>query len=897
MPLKKVEGNIQFHFRRQSFPLVQKIIRILEREGVALFEYFSYRPSSVIHILLEENPTLSNGSASIFPDNVVTLITFPPLDSDFLLGEDDPVKNLVVHELAHIVHLDQTGGINRALQKVFGSTGKLMPATVPRWFSEGVATWAETRFTQGGRQRLSGVIWQVERALLDPSACSDLSCLDSPGAYPYGSGSYWIGADFLTWIEARKEGSIRCLVRENADNLIFFLNHAFSSCLGESGSALFARYRRERREEILGRQRALRGSPFVQNSLRPVAVNRNGPMDWERGASIFEGKLHYLWHRPRREVQMGVWDLERGTLQSRRPSSFISSFLPPSGGLLPIRVQDDHSYWHRRRVVALKSGRTLLPRELGAEYAFSMGEGGKWLYFAWDGSRWVIGEHHPQKGEGRILHRLPRYVSIKRPRLFHKEGHPWVSFQVFGDSDERWPYQLWVWRLGEERPFVLVKKREAFTYWEQCEGTHLVKGASGAVELFELNALDQVVRKEVRVDWADQIAWVVWDGEHTVLFLQDDPEQAWSMPKGCGAIVAELSREVHAQSVEMASRPNQPLTADIPNTLNNYSPWSHLAPSWWMLGGRYLNERFHASLETSLEDPKRLHTVALKLQLPTQGKKFDFFTSYAHRFSDFRESYARIGYNRSGGEHSSQSTTLSLYENVYFSGLIWVPMLSLSEERDEDDYGERFFQKVSLSQQWTYHSSQRSDFFRQAGWDLRLSRSWHRSHFAYTGLGAGLHLFLRPLSRLSAGFRVRYDRLLKKSHSRGELLYGGGVGTPHSFYGLDYQDAFGDDLMTARGYLDGELARIYSSWKLVPFYVKDIRLLAGMDYIKTDFVWLAGDNIFVQNELLRSTWWGLRLKFDIFYRSSGTWDFLQASLHSPLGGQEHRFISSFNLSF
>ena len=262
--LKKHEANFEFHFRRKSFPLVEKIIGILKREGLALFEYFSYRPSSTIHILLEEDWTSSNGSASIFPDNIITIITFPPLDSSFLSGEDDPIKNLVVHELAHIVHLDQTAGVNRVLNKVFGSLGKLMPSAVPRWFSEGLATWAETRFTRGGRRRLAKVIWQVERSLLDPDFCSHISCLDSPGSYPYASNSYWMGADFLAWVEDKKEGSMSCLVKENADNMAFFLNHAFVDCVGKSAQKLFTRYRRERRKDIRRRQEMLSKNAFCQ---------------------------------------------------------------------------------------------------------------------------------------------------------------------------------------------------------------------------------------------------------------------------------------------------------------------------------------------------------------------------------------------------------------------------------------------------------------------------------------------------------------------------------------------------------------------------------------------------------------------------------------------------------
>ena len=882
MPLKKIEAKVQFHFRKKSFPLVQKLIGILEEEGVELFQYFDYRPSSTIHVLLDENQTVNNGSASVFPDNVITLITFPALGSSFLLGEDDPIKNLFVHELAHIVHLDQTGGINRVLRKVFGSAGKLMPSAVPRWFSEGVATWAETRFTQGGRQRWPGVRWHVDRTLLDEDSCSQLGCLDSPGSFPYGFGSYWIGADFLSWIEDKREGSIGCLVRENADNLAFFLNHTFASCTGVRATELFARYRRERRGDIRRRQKVLKESDFIKSSLKPLKINNEGPVDLQRGTAISEGKLYYLWHRPRRVERVGVWDLEKGVRESRRVPFFVSSFLAPSaGGAVPVSAQDDHFARNRRRIVDLKSQKTLLPKDIGADYAFAWGDGGKWLYFAWEGDHWAIGEYHREKERGRILHRLPPWVSIKKPRSFNKDGKIQVSFQVFERGGEA-PYQLWVWRPGDKKPLVLVRKKSVFTYWDQCGGIHLLKESSGDLELVEVNSLDQIVSKKIRVDWADKIAHMVWDDDHLVLFLRDDPEQAWHLPKGCGQILEELSREVNHQSVRTLSHPGKREGFKIPQGLRDYSARYHMLPSWWGLGGHYENDNLYVTAETSLEDPKRFHKLGLKVEVPTSGGRFDFRGNYTHKFSDFRETYASIGYRYQHIQRglttnrSSHESTLALYENFYLSKMVLTPRLSLRKER--------YFYKASLEQQLAYFPVQGDDFFFQWVGDLRLSRSWNRNHFAHSGVGGGLDIHLKPWSRLSVGLRANYDKLFKKEFG-GEILDGG-----HSFYGLGDRDAFGNEMVTARVHLDGELFGIYSSWGLMPFYVKDVRLRAGIDYVNTDIIWLAHEKMFTREDI-HSAWWGVRLKLDLFYFSPGSWDFIQVKLRD-----DTRYIFSFNVS-
>ena len=615
MSLKNHEVDVAFHFRRKSFPLVKRIIGILEQEGVALFDYFSYRPSSTLHILLEENMTLSNGSASIFPDNIVTINTFPPLGSSFLLGDEEPLKSLVVHELVHMAHLDQVAGINKILRGIFGSMGKLMPSVVPLWFSEGVATWAESYFTQGGRWRLAGVRWQVERSLLDPDFCSNISCLDAPGVFPHASNSYWMGADFVSWIEEKKEGTVRCLVRENSDNVALFLNRAFVDCTGKSAADLFSRYRRERREDIRRRQKRLREEPFVKKKLKPLNINHSGPVDLERGATIVDGKLYILWHRQRGGARMGVWDLERGSLESLRMPFFISSFLPPGEDVLPIAVRDNHLARHRRRIVDLKSQQTLVPQSVGADYAFAKGDG-RWLYFRWDEDRWLIGEYRSEKGEGKILHSLPPWVSIKKPRLWSSEsGRPHLSFQIFDGNDEA-PYQLWAWRLGDEKPVVLVKKSTAFSYWDQCEGVHLLADSKNNLELVKISSLDQVVSKKIQVNWADNIAFMVWDRDHTVVFLRDDPEMAWHLPKGCGEIIGELSGEVNSESVSMSKKAHTNAVRKVDGEMKSYAPWSHMAPSWWLLGGRYQSGVWHTSVETSLEDPKNFREVGLKVVAP-----------------------------------------------------------------------------------------------------------------------------------------------------------------------------------------------------------------------------------------------------------------------------------------
>ena len=100
---------------------------------------------------------MSNGSARYSPWNRIVLYARPPVDHLALAYFDDWLEQLVVHELAHVFHLDYGGGLGgffRALlgrQPWPGSTLTFPGTNVPGWVVEGLATWYESALTTGGR--------------------------------------------------------------------------------------------------------------------------------------------------------------------------------------------------------------------------------------------------------------------------------------------------------------------------------------------------------------------------------------------------------------------------------------------------------------------------------------------------------------------------------------------------------------------------------------------------------------------------------------------------------------------------------------------------------------------------------------------------------------------------
>lgn len=239
-----------------------KVESILQNKTGILSNYFQYAPQDPIHFVIDSDSVVANGSAQVIPTNIITLYNFPPSHYNSLNTSSNWEEILVVHELVHIIHMDQTRSFLKYMRYIFGSIGKLGGIT-PRWFTEGVATWAESQFTSSGRLKDPLIKYEVELKLKDPSFCQEVDCLDEPGQYPYGHTPYWVGAHFLKYLESKKEGTIRCLIERNSETIPFNLNRAFNLCLNKS---LFVKFR-EFRQSLLSRSAVLASSTYLQKGV------------------------------------------------------------------------------------------------------------------------------------------------------------------------------------------------------------------------------------------------------------------------------------------------------------------------------------------------------------------------------------------------------------------------------------------------------------------------------------------------------------------------------------------------------------------------------------------------------------------------------------------------------
>lgn len=107
-----------------------------------------------INMVLHQNTTLANGYVGLAPFRSEFYLV--PSSEIFEFGNMPWHENLAIHEYRHV---QQYNNFNHGLTKIFriiaGEGGQALAnaLTIPDWFFEGDAVWAETAFTEMGRGR------------------------------------------------------------------------------------------------------------------------------------------------------------------------------------------------------------------------------------------------------------------------------------------------------------------------------------------------------------------------------------------------------------------------------------------------------------------------------------------------------------------------------------------------------------------------------------------------------------------------------------------------------------------------------------------------------------------------------------------------------------------------
>lgn len=145
------------HFRVHFRPAYREVASQAAREAERAYALLAGElrvPRGVIDLTLADDIDAANGFTTTFPSNRITVWLTPPGADPGLQHYDSWLRLVIVHELAHVFHLDRARGLWGGLQAVFGRAPGLFPNEYqPPWVVEGLATYYESKFTTAGRVR------------------------------------------------------------------------------------------------------------------------------------------------------------------------------------------------------------------------------------------------------------------------------------------------------------------------------------------------------------------------------------------------------------------------------------------------------------------------------------------------------------------------------------------------------------------------------------------------------------------------------------------------------------------------------------------------------------------------------------------------------------------------
>lgn len=214
--------HFRIHFRPEVRAAALEEAREAER-AYALLAAELPRPRGIVDVTLADDADYANGFASPIPSNRITIYLTPPATDVELQDYDHWLRVETTHELTHIFHLDQARSFWRALQGVFGRVPGLFPnAYQPTWVVEGLATYYESRLTNGGR--VNGTfhtqVLASEAAAHTPRSPWN-ALLFTP--WPDGVASYAYGSRFFRFLQdSLGDSVIPRFARATAGQLIPF---------------------------------------------------------------------------------------------------------------------------------------------------------------------------------------------------------------------------------------------------------------------------------------------------------------------------------------------------------------------------------------------------------------------------------------------------------------------------------------------------------------------------------------------------------------------------------------------------------------------------------------------------------------------------------------------------
>ncbi len=252
-------AHFRIHFAAGLEPVAEHVARVAERAHRRLVPAMGWDPSEVTQIVLLDDTDSANGFAFTIPYNAITLYVTSPPDLSTLSDYEDWYVELVVHEYAHVLHLDRIGGLPALINAIFGKV--MAPNQVqPRFVIEGIATYEESARTSAGRGRASYFDMLLRMDVLEGRFAPIDQVTNDARRWPYANIRYLYGSRFFGYVADRfGEDAIDRISHEYGRNLIAYdLNRVMRRATGHDYVELWEDWHASLRDHYGAQARELR---------------------------------------------------------------------------------------------------------------------------------------------------------------------------------------------------------------------------------------------------------------------------------------------------------------------------------------------------------------------------------------------------------------------------------------------------------------------------------------------------------------------------------------------------------------------------------------------------------------------------------------------------------------